>query len=98
MARDGSRRAASAAGYSVSDSKRPEFTRHHTPTQDRTPQRNFGPDVQALARFIATTAAPADSVALLVEINRRWPGLSFRDFMGARVLAAAWGMETWGRA
>jgi hypothetical protein len=68
------------------------------PAQDRRPHSNFGPHVPALARFMATTAATADSVALLVEIDRRWPGLSFRDFMGAAVLAEAFVMKTEGTA
>jgi hypothetical protein len=66
--------------------------------QGRQPER-FGPDVRALARFLATSLVePADSLGLLQEIDRRWPGLSFRDFMGARVLAAALVMPTEGSA
>jgi hypothetical protein len=63
--------------------------------QGRQPQR-FGPHVPAPARFLAsaTIVEPADSVEFLIEINRRWPGLSFGDFMGARVLAAALVMPT----
>jgi hypothetical protein len=61
---------------------------------DRTPHRDFGPHVATLARFMATTAVTADSLSFLTEIDRRWPGLSFRDFMAARVLAAALVMQT----
>jgi hypothetical protein len=63
--------------------------------QDRRPQNNFGPHVIAIARFLANTeVAPEDTVAFLIEVNRRWPGLSFRDFMGAAVLAEALAMKT----
>jgi hypothetical protein len=64
----------------------------------RQPER-FGPHVPAIARFIATGAfEPDQTLSLLEEINCRWPNLSFRDFFGARVLAAAMRMETEGNA
>jgi hypothetical protein len=63
----------------------------------KAPQR-FGPHVPALARFLAEAGATADSVALLVEVNQRWPNLSFRDFMGAAVLAEAFALKTAGTA
>jgi hypothetical protein len=47
----------------------------------------FGPDIGEVARFIAV--AHADSLSFLTEVDHRWPGLSFRDFRGACVLAAA---------
>jgi hypothetical protein len=65
---------------------------------DRTPHRNFGPHVPVLARFMASTIEPADTLSFFTEIDRRWPGLSFRDFLGARLLAAAIVMETEGNA
>jgi hypothetical protein len=59
----------------------------------------FGSHVIALAHFLADTeVAPTDTVAFLIEVNRRWPGLSFRDFMGAAVLAEALAMKTEGNA
>jgi hypothetical protein len=61
------------------------------------PQR-FGPHVPEIARFLAEAGATADSVAFLVEIDRRWPGLSFRDFLGAAVLAEAFALKTAGTA
>ena len=61
----------------------------------REPQR-FGRNVEALARFMA--GAPADSLAFLIEVDRRWPGLSFRDFMAATVLAEALVMKCEGTA
>lgn len=63
----------------------------------RQPQRS-GPYVPAVARFVIETCASADSVEFLVEINRRWPDLTFRDFMGAMVLTEAMVMKTEGHA
>jgi hypothetical protein len=68
------------------------------PRASRQPQR-FGPHVPALARFmVVSTVEPTDSLSFLTEVDRRWPGLSFRDFMAARVLAAALVMPVEGRA
>jgi hypothetical protein len=66
--------------------------------QGRQPRRNFGPCVAELARFMASTIELADTLSLLTEIDRRWPGLSFRDFMAANVVAAAMTMKVEGRA
>jgi hypothetical protein len=56
-------------------------------------RRTFGPHVIKLAYFIRDTEmAPADTVEFLTEVDRRWPGLSFRDFLGACVLAEALAM------
>jgi hypothetical protein len=86
--------AAHSVGKPSSDAS--EFTRQPAPAQDRRPQR-FGPDVPALARLLVEAGALAD-IALLAEINRRWPNLPFRDFFGGTVLAAALVMPTEGTA
>ena len=65
------------------------------PGQVRERRRVYGPHVIKLARFLQETATPpGDVVNLLVEIDRRWPGLSFNDFVGAAVLADALAMQT----
>lgn len=59
----------------------------------------FGPPVIEIAYFLVDTKmAPADTVPFLEEVDRRWPGLSFRDFLGACVLAEALAMRTEGDA
>jgi hypothetical protein len=60
----------------------------------------FGPHVIALAHFLADTdEVPAnEGVRFFEEVDRRWPGLSFRDFVGAAVLAEAMAMKTEGSA
>jgi hypothetical protein len=65
-------------------------------TPRRKPDRFGGPHVPELARLIAIS--PPDSVSVLIEIDKRWPGLSFRDFMAANVLAAAIALKTEGNA
>jgi hypothetical protein len=45
--------------------------------------------------YLADTGSTLDSLG---EINRRWPDLSFKDFWGAGVLAAAVEWEREGRA
>ena len=62
--------------------------------------RRFGPHVIAIARFLADTDdVPArEVVRFFEEVDRRWPGLSFRDFLGAAVLAEALAMKTEGNA
>jgi hypothetical protein len=77
--------------------RRPRNSTPPAPRASRQPCR-FGPSVPAVARFLASTIEPADSVAFLVEINQRWPGLSFRDYLGACVLAAALVMKVEGNA
>jgi hypothetical protein len=69
--------------------------REHTTAHQ--PQSGFGPDVLAVADFLINTLAPTD-YATMMEIGRRWPGLSFRDYVGATVLARAIVMPTEGRA
>jgi hypothetical protein len=67
-------------------------------TQGQRPER-FGRDVHAIARLLAEAETGGiDTFTLLTEIDRRWPGLPFRDFLGAHVLAVALGMETRGNA
>ena len=56
----------------------------------------FGPHVPELAKLIAVSQV--DGLSVLAEIYQRWPGLPFRDFMAASVLAVAMGMKTGGRA
>ena len=58
----------------------------------------FGPHVIALTHFMRDPDAPVEMVPFLEEVNRRWPGLSFRDFFGAAVLAEALAMKTEGNA
>jgi hypothetical protein len=66
------------------------------PTATRQPER-FGPNAQALGLFLARQLGPLD-LETLREIDRHFPGLSFRDFVGAHILAAALVMPTGGRA
>jgi hypothetical protein len=51
----------------------------------------FGPRAIAVAHFLRGVGATPtdDTIALLAEIERRWPQLSFRDLHGAAGLAAA---------
>ena len=60
----------------------------------------FGPRAIEVAHFLrAIGATPVDeTIALLAEIDRRWPQLSFHDLHGAAVLAAALALETKGSA
>src|ERR1700741_1222941 len=64
----------------------------HPPTNASSPHRHvFRPPTIAVGHFIVGAGVvPDDEVlAVLPEIQRRWPGLSFRDFWGACILAAA---------
>jgi hypothetical protein len=54
--------------------------------------------VIAIARFLAPEIGHGDTVALFEEVDRRWPDLSFRDFVGAAVLAEALAMQPRGTA
>jgi hypothetical protein len=63
-----------------------------------TVRQQFGPQVVALAHFMRDPDAPFDMVPFLEEVDRRWPGLSFRDFFGACVLAEALAMKVEGTA
>jgi hypothetical protein len=58
----------------------------------------FGPEVIAVAKFLAPLISRSDTIALFQEVDRRWPELSFRDFLGAAVLAEALALEPRGRA
>jgi hypothetical protein len=62
--------------------------------------RPFGPPAIAVAKFlVAEGLPPSDSIiAALHEIHRRHPALSFRDFMGAAVLAQALSLDPEGSA
>ena len=62
--------------------------------------RPFGPRAIEVAHFLrAVGATPVDeTIALLAEIDRRWPQLSFHDLHGAAVLAAALALEPEGTA
>jgi hypothetical protein len=57
----------------------------------------FGPHVVKLAQFLAAEFG-GDLVEVIVEVDRRYPGLSFHDFMGATVLAEAIALKPQGRA
>lgn len=62
------------------------------------PRHTFGPRAVAVGQFLAYADVPGDTSDFLEEINRRWPGLSFRDFWGGYVLAASLARETEGSA
>jgi hypothetical protein len=63
----------------------------------RLPTR-FGPRTHEIALFLIKAGAPADHIAVLAEVNRRWPNLSLRDFLGAVILSEALLMPVGGRA
>jgi hypothetical protein len=46
-------------------------------------RRCFRPHVIEIARFLAPLISCCDTVSLFEEVNRRWPNLSFSDFLGA---------------
>jgi hypothetical protein len=59
----------------------------------------YGPHVIDDARFLAGAPYTTEHhIAVLHEVNRRWPGLSFSDFIGAVVLAEAAALQPEGRA
>jgi hypothetical protein len=59
----------------------------------------FGPPVVEVAHLLADAPyAMENHVAILHEVDRRWPGLSFWDFIGAVVLAEALTLRPEGRA
>lgn len=66
----------------------------------RIPHYRFGPRAIEVARFIrGVGATPTDrSIALLAEIDKRWPDLSLHDLHGAAVLAAVLALKTEGNA
>jgi hypothetical protein len=44
----------------------------------------FGPHVIKIAHFLRDSSVPPeDVVGFMIEVDRRWPGLPFRDFVGA---------------
>jgi hypothetical protein len=57
----------------------------------------FGPPVIDVARFLATETG-ADVVSLMIEVDRRWPGLSVHKLLGAFELAQALAMQPRGSA
>jgi hypothetical protein len=58
----------------------------------------FGPQVIEIAKFLVPLIPCGDAVSVFQEVDRRWPELSFRDFLGAAVLAEALALESRGRA
>jgi hypothetical protein len=60
------------------------------------PRHTFGPRAIAVGRFLAYADVDGDTADFLAAIHRRWPDLSFRDFWGGYVLAAALLMKTEG--
>jgi hypothetical protein len=60
----------------------------------------FGPRAIEVAQFIRSVGATPrdDAIALIAEIDRRWPELSLHDLHGALVLAAALALEVRGHA
>jgi len=67
-------------------------------TNERIVHHNFGPQVVEIARFLIPLIAHCDTVSLFQEVDRRWPELSFRDILGAAVLAEVLALEPRGRA
>ena len=65
---------------------------------DRQDLRQAPRHVIALAHYMRDPAAPFDMVPFCREIDRRFPGLSFRDFLSAAVLAEAMAMKVEGHA
>jgi hypothetical protein len=66
----------------------------------RRERHSFGPRAIELARFLRPELERGNvvDVAVLTEIDRRWPRLSFHDFFGAVVLAEALALQPRGRA
>ena len=64
----------------------------------RVTHKVFGPQVIEIAKFLVPLISSADTISLFTEVDRRWPDLSFRDFLGAAVLAEALALETRGQA
>jgi hypothetical protein len=62
--------------------------------------RPFGPRAIAVAHFLRCAGATPtdDTIALLAEIDHRWPQLSFHDLHGAAVLANALALKPQGSA
>jgi hypothetical protein len=54
--------------------------------------------VIALAHYMRDPTAPFAMLPFCREIDRRFPGLSFRDFLSAAVLAEAMAMKVEGHA
>jgi hypothetical protein len=46
----------------------------------------YGDHVSALARYMAVTST--DTIEFLMEVDRRWPSLTFNEFAAACVLCA----------
>jgi hypothetical protein len=65
---------------------------------ERVSHYKFGPQVIEIAKFLTPLISCCDTVSLFQEVDRRWPSLSFRDFLGAAVLAEALALEPEGRA
>jgi hypothetical protein len=63
-----------------------------------TPRYTFGRRVVEVGCFLAFADVEGRTLDFLEDINRRWPDLSFKDFWGAYVLAAAVEWEPEGRA
>jgi hypothetical protein len=62
-------------------------------------RRAFRPHVVRLAYFLPDTkVAPADTVAFLIEVRKRWPNLSFDEFVHACMLAELLWLQPRGRA
>jgi hypothetical protein len=58
----------------------------------------FSPRAIEVGRFLAYGDVEGDTRDFLAEIDRRWPNLSFRDFLGAYALASAVAWTPEGRA
>jgi hypothetical protein len=59
----------------------------------------FRPHVIAIAHFLCDSEVPPDEVIrFFEEVDRRWPGLSFHDFVGAARLCEALVMKVEGNA
>jgi hypothetical protein len=66
-------------------------------TRQAVPHR-FSPRAIEVAHFLIRADVEGDTADFLAAIDRRWPGLSFRDFWGAYVLADALTWKAEGKA
>ena len=59
----------------------------------------FGGPVSDIAEYMVANAGPRDDlIPLLPEIERRWPELSFTQFVNALALAGQIALQPMGRA
>jgi hypothetical protein len=101
MSSQNGNRAGQGAGHSVgSTAAEAKASPVNTQAAPRSVHYTFGPAAIAVAKSIrAAGAIPnGESIALLAEIDRRFPTLSAHDLHGAAVLAQALALKTEGNA